>query len=200
MSSFDTMKHKKVLHNLLEHLYLKNFMMKMIPMQIKHALEIKTTPHPPKTAEFKKLLIEEIEKQHPNVGIDYINSSFIDNGISGCAIKAFDRYANQPQSQQVGISDEIPFEFVKWYSGMEEPKIWTAYNRWKKEHLTNPAEQGKVTDEPFYCEKYVTKTAPIGCPEQCWHCSVTVSCNALKPKPQAEEEKCEAGCMHFTGG
>jgi hypothetical protein len=33
----------------------------------------------------------------------------------------------------VGRSEQLPFDFVKWYSGMEEQKILNAYKRWQKE-------------------------------------------------------------------
>jgi len=33
----------------------------------------------------------------------------------------------------VGQSEQLPFDFVKWYSGMEEQKILNAYKRWQKE-------------------------------------------------------------------
>jgi hypothetical protein len=31
------------------------------------------------------------------------------------------------------VSDQLPLDFVKWYSGMDEEKILKAYERWKKE-------------------------------------------------------------------
>ena len=31
------------------------------------------------------------------------------------------------------VSGQLPLDFVKWYSGMEEDKILKAYERWKKE-------------------------------------------------------------------
>lgn len=33
----------------------------------------------------------------------------------------------------VGQSEQLPLEFIKWYSGMEEQKILNAHKRWKKE-------------------------------------------------------------------
>ena len=34
---------------------------------------------------------------------------------------------------QPSVSGQLPLDFVKWYSGMEEEKILKAYERWKKE-------------------------------------------------------------------
>jgi len=31
------------------------------------------------------------------------------------------------------VSGQLPLDFVKWYSGMEEEKILRAYERWKNE-------------------------------------------------------------------
>ena len=31
------------------------------------------------------------------------------------------------------VSGQLPLDFVKWYSGMEEEKILKAYERWKNE-------------------------------------------------------------------
>lgn len=31
------------------------------------------------------------------------------------------------------VSGQLPLDFVKWYSGMEEEKILKAYERWIKE-------------------------------------------------------------------
>jgi hypothetical protein len=31
------------------------------------------------------------------------------------------------------INGQLPIDFVKWYSGMEEGKILKAYERWKRE-------------------------------------------------------------------
>lgn len=31
------------------------------------------------------------------------------------------------------VSGQLPLDFVKWYSGMEEEKILKAYERWKSE-------------------------------------------------------------------
>jgi hypothetical protein len=34
---------------------------------------------------------------------------------------------------QLTVSGQLPLDFVKWYSGMEEEKILKAYERWKNE-------------------------------------------------------------------
>lgn len=31
------------------------------------------------------------------------------------------------------VSGQLPLDFVKWYSGMEQEKILKAYERWEKE-------------------------------------------------------------------
>jgi hypothetical protein len=33
----------------------------------------------------------------------------------------------------IGRSEQLPFSFIEWYSGMERQKILNAYERWKRE-------------------------------------------------------------------
>ena len=33
-----------------------------------------------------------------------------------------------------GRSEQLPFSFIEWYSGMERQKILNAYERWKREN------------------------------------------------------------------
>jgi hypothetical protein len=35
------------------------------------------------------------------------------------------------------LSINVPINFVEWYSGMDQNKIVSAYERWKKETLSN---------------------------------------------------------------
>jgi hypothetical protein len=37
------------------------------------------------------------------------------------------------KGQIINVSEQLPLDFVKWYSGMQEEKILKAYARWKKE-------------------------------------------------------------------
>ena len=47
------------------------------------------------------------------------------------SLKALDQALTIPVV--VGQSEQLPFDFIKWYSGMSEQKILNAYKRWQKE-------------------------------------------------------------------
>lgn len=46
---------------------------------------------------------------------------------------AMEYYAKQKLNLSGIGSKQLPFEFVKWYSGMRDEQIESAYSRWKKE-------------------------------------------------------------------
>jgi hypothetical protein len=44
-----------------------------------------------------------------------------------------DEWEERSKLHQPTVSGQLPLDFVKWYSGMEEEKILKAYERWKNE-------------------------------------------------------------------
>lgn len=63
------------------------------------------------------------------------------------------------QLQQGGVSGkQLPLDFVKWYSGMEEEKILKAFNKWEKEVVCASGAVDKTVSVGCVCGSHDTVT------------------------------------------